>query len=62
MKIETAKDYKVTKYHANGDCSNLGILPGADVKKILRGYEFDEMFEMWYSKSANVGYDVKEVK
>ena len=61
MKIESKKFYRVTKYLSNGSDSDMGVLPGTDVKNILKGYSFDDQWGMWYSNRANVGYDVQEV-
>lgn len=58
MTIDTTKTYKVTKYGKT--TTDLGTLPGADVKALLKGYAFDETFDLWFSPKANIGYDVKE--
>lgn len=62
MEIKKEKLYKVEKYPANGKSTDLGILPGTDVKSILKGYTYDSTFEMWFSGKANIGYDIEEVK
>lgn len=59
MEIKATATYKVTKYTGNAT-SDLGYLSGADVKKILKGYAWDEMFEMFYSAKGTIGYDIKE--
>ncbi len=63
MKIESGKSYRVERFstYANDD-ADYGILPGDDVKRILKGYTYDEQFQMWYSGSSKVGYSVEEVK
>ena len=59
MKIENSKTYKVKKYtqKTTADC---GTLPGEDVKRMLKGYNFDEMLEMWFTPKATIGYSVEE--
>lgn len=59
MKIENSKTYRVKKYtqSMSADC---GTLPGEDVKRMLKGYKFDEMLEMWFTPKANIGYSVEE--
>ena len=54
------KRYRVTKY-TKDITSDCGILSGEDVHLILKGYKYDEMFELYYNGSATVGYDVQEV-
>ena len=59
MKLTKAvQNYEVEKYEANGECSNLGILPYEDVKRILKGYKYDEGFGMYFSPKANIGYAI----
>ena len=48
--------YKVEKYLANGTCSDCGRLPKEDVKRMLKGYKYDEEFDMYFSRGANIGY------
>ena len=63
MKIEIGKNYNVEKYvHKTNDIevSNYGLLPGTDVKSILKGYKYDDDLGMWFSKHANIGYYVCE--
>ncbi len=60
MKIENGKRYNVTKYFGE-QVSDIGVLPGEDVKRLLKGYAWDATFEMFFSPKANVGYDVQEV-
>ena len=59
MTIDITKTYKVTKF-AKTD-TDLGNLPGTDVRKMLKGYTYDEDFGIWYSPAANIGYSVEEV-
>ena len=61
MKIESTKSYKVTK-DAKGTISNLGILNGSDVKVLLKGFKYDEMFDEWFNAKATIGYEVSEIK
>ncbi len=63
MKVEANKNYRVWKYNNNSD-SDLGILTGEDVKKLLKGYKYEELLPgmgMWYSEGGRIAYDVKEV-
>ena len=60
MEIKKESFYKVTKMAATGKDSNLGTLPGEDVKKLLKGYTYDETFGLWYSEKATLAYDVTE--
>lgn len=62
MKINKEKNYTVDRYEANGTDSSYGIIPGEDVIRILKGYIYDEMMEMWFSKHCNIGYDVREIE
>ena len=65
MKIEANKNYEVEKYIYKADdveVRNYGTISGADVAAMLKGYKYDEMFEMWYSGHANIGYAVQEVR
>lgn len=59
------KNYRVWKYitKVNGDTEHLdcGNLPEGDVKRMLKGYKYDEMFGMWFSKAANIGYELEEI-
>ena len=52
--------YEVQKLASNGNDTNLGILSGEDVKKLLKGYTYDEEMELWFSAKANVGYWARE--
>lgn len=54
------KRYRVTKY-TNDTASDCGVLSGDDVHAVLKGYKYDEAFEMYFNASATVGYDVQEV-
>jgi len=63
MKIKTDKNYEVTKYEFNkGDVKDysIGVLPGSDVKAIIKGYKYDEEFGMFFSKRAEIAYDITE--
>lgn len=65
MKIDNNKNYFVEKYVTKKDdieVSNCGLLPGSDVKSMLKGYKYDEELEMWFSAHATIGYDVQEEK
>lgn len=55
------KNFKVTKYYHNGDIKRYGVLPEVDVKRLLKGYKYDELLDMWFSEKANIGYELKEV-
>jgi hypothetical protein len=59
MTIDTNATYAVTKYDRD-ITSEIGPLPGADVKKLLKGYTYDKDFGMWFSKAATIGYDVRK--
>ena len=56
--ISDSKTYWVVKF--THQCSDLGHLPGEDVKRLLKGYSYDDRYEMWYSPRGTIGYDVKE--
>lgn len=60
MRIESRKHYKVVKFFGD-NVNDYGILPCEDVKRLLRGYTWDDTFGMFFSPKANIGYDVKEV-
>jgi len=60
MKIENSKYYRVRKYGKVD--SDLGTMNGEDVKGLLKGYAYDEDYDMWFSKASTIGYDVQEVK
>ena len=59
MIIDNNATYEVTKYDRN-ITTEVGPLPGADVKALLKGYTYDETFEMWFSKRGTIGYDVRK--
>lgn len=64
MKIKADKNYEVTKYEFNkGDVKDfsIGVLPGSDVKGIIKGYKYDEEFGMFFSRRAEIAYDIAEV-
>lgn len=61
MKLtKEVENYRVERYEANGQDSELGTLPYEDVKRILRGYKYDDMMDMYFSNKANVGYYITE--
>lgn len=60
MTIKNGKYYRVYKY--GKVLSNLGSMSGEDVKNLLKGYSYDETYDMWFSKACTIGYDVQEVK
>lgn len=62
MKIDANKNYNVDLYTKGGDDRSYGILPGSDVKSILKGCKYAEDFGMWFTPKANKAYDVQEVK
>lgn len=62
MKIENGKTYMVTKYQQNGTNIDYGRLPGEDVKRLLKGYDYDENYGLWFSPKANCGYDIEEAE
>lgn len=55
------EQFEVTKYTKN-KVYRYGVLPETDVKAILKGYTYDSDLKMWFNKSGNIGYDVKEIK
>ena len=59
MSIENNKTYKVISY-TNNTVTHLGKLPGKDVKALLKGYEYDADYELWYTAKATKAYDVIE--
>lgn len=60
MTIESTKTYRVEKFDSNGTDSDLGFLTGRDVRNMLKGYEYDADFGMWFSPKAKCGYSVTE--
>lgn len=59
MKIsKKIKNYKVEKYTANMELFDCGRLPYEDVKRMLKGYKYDDEFEMYFSKAGNIAYSV----
>ena len=63
MKIEATKKYRVYKMPSCDErIYDLGVLPGTDVKRILKGYEYDPTYELWFSRRGTIGYDVQEDK
>ena len=66
MKIDSKKNYRVKRYNTVQIDSDYGILPGADVKRILKGCTYEcfpwETEGMWFSKSGRFGYTVQEVE
>ena len=59
MKIDSKKVYKVEKY-SSSDCKEYGNMTGDVVKEMLKGYEYDEILGMWFSKKAKYGYSITE--
>ena len=55
------KNYEVTRIDSKG-IHEYGSLAESDVKRMLKGYEYDELFGMWFSPKANVSYTVEEIK
>ena len=63
MKIENGKNYNVDLYMSNEDKPrSYGRLPGEDVKRMLKGCKYDNLFGMWFTPKANKAYDVTEVE
>ena len=63
MNINTNDTYKVTKYvyrSSDVDTFNLGFLTGSDVKNLIKGYTFDDVFEMYFSNACTIGYEIKK--
>lgn len=63
MKIEANKNYEMEKYTYKKDdieVSTYGVLPGTDVKSILKNYKYDSDLDMWFSPKAEIGYYVVE--
>ena len=58
----TVNTYHVEKYLADGTCSDCGRLQKEDVRRMLRGYQYDAEFDMYFSRGANIGYAIEEVK
>ena len=54
------RNYRVERYESAGQDSELGILPYEDVKRILKGYKYDELLGMYFSGKANIGYYITE--
>lgn len=59
------KIYRVWKYISKQDgdteIRDYGNLPESDVKMMLKGYKYDSDMELWFSRSANFAYELKEV-
>ena len=60
MKIERSKRYRVVK-STTEDFTDLGVLPGSDVKRLLKGYILDERYDMFFSEKGFTGYVIEEV-
>lgn len=61
MKIYNDRRYSVEKYAiSESNDANYGILSGADVKRLLKGYTYEEEMEMWFSPKAQIGYSIIE--
>lgn len=61
MKIASKRNYQVTKYVCGNQLYDLGILPGTDVRRLLKNCEYDERFGLWFTEKATLGYEVKPV-
>lgn len=59
MKIEASKTYRMAKI-TKDEYLDYGTLPGTDVKRILKGYSYDEEFDLWFSKGNKIGYELEE--
>ncbi len=53
------KNYNVTKWE-NGNEKDYGCLPESDVKRLLKGYTYDEELDMWFTPKANNAYYIEE--
>ena len=64
--IDVNAYYRVEKYTSNGKPdSDYGSMIGSDVKDILKGFHYEELFDgegMWYKSRAAYGYYVERVK
>lgn len=60
MRLSKDKTYHVTKY-AGGKSYDMGTYNGAEVRKIIGSAKYEEIFEMFFTEKANIGYDVVEM-
>ena len=56
---KNVENYRVEAWtqESNSDC---GILPKEDVKRMLKGYKYDEMMDMYFTPHANKAYYIEE--
>jgi hypothetical protein len=62
MKIENSKYYQVNKMHCSDpskDC-NYGVISGEELKAIVKGYKWDDDYDMFFSEKGMIGIMVKE--
>ena len=57
------KLYKVTKYYAEQKPAEyFGVMSGEDVRLVVSyNYKYDDNYDMYFSKSGNIGFSVVEV-
>lgn len=64
MRISSKLNYRVRRFSTGSakerfpDC-DYGVLPGSDVRPILRGCTYDPKYDMWFKKSGLVGFSVE---
>lgn len=51
----------VQSIHADGTIGNYGLVKGADLHYMLRGYEYNEEFDLWFRDNTEWAYSVKPV-
>ena len=61
-KIEKGEQYFLRQYRSNGSSSNYGILDANEAKELLRGYSYDDKYQMWFTKRGNRGFEVYKIK
>ncbi len=67
MRISSKLNYRVRRFSTGSakerfpDC-DYGVLPGSDVKSILKGCTYDPEMDMWFTKRFLIGYSVEVLK
>ncbi|MPM18099.1 hypothetical protein SDC9_64505 [bioreactor metagenome] len=51
----------VTIYYNDGEVGTYGIVKGIDLLYLLRDWEYDKEFGMWFREKRDYAYDVKAI-
>lgn len=61
-KIVNGETYTIVKVNSSRTLANYGQVQAEDARAILKGYKYDELYGLWFSKSGAIAYEVKRVR